>query len=99
MESVMGIVGTDPLKVSHRSMTQSTGSKRSAVKEHERLTARLRPKEPPMYYGKTLREHQTWTHNVTLAFTVWPNLFMTEESKVNYATQYINVDTKDHWFH
>ena len=23
---------------------------------------------------------------------------MTEESKVNYTTQYIDVDTKDHWF-
>ena len=98
MESVMGVMGTDPLGVSYESMTQSTGLKWSAVKEHERPITRLHLKESPMYHDKTLREHWTWTCDVTLAFTVWPDLFMMKESKVNYVTQYIDVNIKDHWF-
>ena len=77
------------------------GSKRPAVEPlipRSTSKRRIRPKELPLYYGKSVKEHLNWTRDARTTFWSYWEDFPTEEDKILYAMPYLAGEPKETWY-
>lgn len=58
----------------------------------------LRPKDPPEYKGKTLKEHREFCRSCEVAFRLLPQEFSYNRDKVLWAMQYIVGEPRELWY-
>lgn len=74
--------------------------KRSAPAAPATLHAKrtLRPKDPPEYRGKNLKEHREFARSCETAFKLLPQEFSLDGNRVTWAMQYLQGDPRELWY-
>ena len=62
------------------------------------LRRSLRPKDPPEYKGKTLKEHREFCRSCEVAFRLLQSEFSYDRDKVLWAMQYIVGEPRELWY-
>ncbi|OAL02352.1 hypothetical protein IQ06DRAFT_176790, partial [Phaeosphaeriaceae sp. SRC1lsM3a] len=58
----------------------------------------LKPKSPPEYRGKNLKEHREFCRSCEVAFRLLPEEFTIDDDKVIWAMQYLGGDPRELWY-
>jgi len=80
-----------------RAETPASSHKRGALSTDDAPSAKRPIKEPPIYKGKSIKEHQEYVLSCDIAFLQAPRLYKEDIQKITWAMQYLSGDPRDRW--